>query len=431
MKNSLVLLLLVLGSASARAENWPRFRGPTGQGLSSETNLPLRWSPTSNVLWKTAVPGAGWSSPIVWEDRIFLTSTTEGGAGCRVICLDRSSGKTLFNREVFRQVPRHKERKNSHATSTPVTDGKRVYAIFSCGSIAALYFDGSVSWTYRESKYYSRHGLGASPIVYKNLLIMPFDGSNPVAKPGKWPNNSDEEKLGWRIPWDKAFIIALDVKTGKRVWTASRGMSRVAHITPNILEVDGKTQLISPAGDAIQGFDPETGARIWSVYSAGEGVTPGFAMGDGLIFSASGYTEHVLRAVRTGGKGEVTKSHVAWEARKGVPSQSSLLYVKPHVYGVTDGGVATCYRAADGKVVRQKRIGGRHCASPVLADGRIYFLSESGETVVMKAGPQLEIVARNTIEEKCQASIAVSQGHLFIRSEKHLYCIGTGPSGGE
>jgi len=376
------------------------------------------------VVWKTAIPGIGWSSPIVWGDRIFLTSTSEDGVSCRVICVDRPSGKILWRREVFRQVPQHKERKNSHATPTPVTDGERVYAVFSSGGIAALDFDGSIAWTNRDVKHYSRHGLGASPIVYKNLLIMPFDGSNPVDKPGTWPNNTDEEKLGWRIPWDKAFILALDVRTGKRVWTARRGMSRVAHVTPNVLEVDGKPQLISTAGDVIQGFDPETGQRIWSVYSEGEGVTSGFATGGGRIFSASGYMEHVLRAVRTGGKGEVTDSHVVWEARKGVPRQSSLLYSNAYLYGVTDGGVVTCFRAADGEIARQTRIGGNHCASPVLAGGHIYFLSEAGETAVLTAGPELDIVARNTIDERCQASIAVSQGNLFIRSDKHLYCIG-------
>jgi outer membrane protein assembly factor BamB len=424
MKNLSVLFLIVLSWTSAHAQNWPRFRGPTGQGVSSETDLPRHWSPTSNVVWKTAIPGIGWSSPIVWDDRIFVTSTTEDGASCRLICVDRSSGKILFNREVFRQVPLHKERKNSHATPTPVTDGKKVYVVFSSGSIAAVNFDGSTAWTNHEVKYYSRHGLGSSPILYGNRLIMPFDGSNRVAVPGPWPNNTQEEKLGWRIPWDKSFIVALDAKTGKRVWTAKRGMSRVAHTTPNTLEVDGKTQLISTAGNAIQGFDPQTGDRIWTVYSAGEGVSSSFAMGDGLIFAASGYMEHVLRAVRTGGKGEVTKTHIAWEARKGTPSQSSLLYVRPHLYAVSDGGVVTCYRGTDGKILRQQRIGGRHCASPVFADGHIYFLSESGETAVIKAGPELEVVAKNTIKEKCQASIAVSEGRLFIRSDKHLFCIG-------
>ncbi len=424
MKNLLVFFLMLLSSGWAHAENWPRFRGPTGQGHSSEADLPLHWSPTNNIVWKTGIPGIGWSSPIAWDDRILVTSTTEDGVSCRVICIDRSSGKIAWDREAFRQVPQYKQQKNSHATPTPVTDGKKVYAAFSSGGIAALNFDGSIAWTYREAKYYSRHGLGASPIVYKNLFIMPYDGSNRVALPGKWPNNSEEEKLGWRIPWDKAFILAVDTKTGKQAWTAKRGMSRVAHTTPNILEVNGEAQLISTAGDAIQGFDPETGARIWTAYSEGEGVTSTFAMGDGLIFSASGYMDHILRAVRTGGRGEVTKSHIAWKASKGVPSQSSLLYVRPHVYAVSDGGVVTCYDAADGTVIRQNRIGGKHCASPVLANGHIYFLLESGETVVMKTGPQLEIIARNTIDERCQASIAVSQGYLLIRSDKHLFCIG-------
>jgi outer membrane protein assembly factor BamB len=422
-----ILLLVVLCTASAHAENWPRFRGPSGQGLSAETNLPREWNPTSNVAWKTAIPGAGWSSPVVWDDRIFLTSATEDGVSCHVFCLDRPTGKILWDREVFRQVPLHKEGKNSHATPTPVADGHRVYAVFSSGGIAALDFEGALVWTNREVDFYSRHGLGASPIVYENLLIMPFDSSNRVAEPGKWPNNTDEEKLGWRIPWDKSFLIALDVQTGKRVWTAPRGMSRIAHTTPNILDVSGKAQLISTAGDVIQGYDPHSGARLWSVKNEGEGVTPTFALGDGRIFAASGFTDNVLRAVSVGGNGDAVESRIVWEARKGVPTQSSISYLKPHVYAVSDNGVVTCYNAADGTIVRQQRIGGNHSASPVLADGYIYFLSEAGETVVMKAGPELEIIARNTIEEKCQASIAVSHGQLFIRSDEHLFCIGSKP----
>jgi len=413
--------LLVL---STFAENWPRFRGPTGEGISTEMHVPISWNAESNVRWKTAIPGEGWSSPIVWGSRIFVTSTLQSGTKCHVLCLDRKSGRILWDKEVLEQVALRKEGKNSYATPSPCTDGKRVFAVFGDGSVAALKLDGSMAWTNRDVQHYSRHGLGASPILHEGLLIMPYDGSNRVSKGGDWPNNSDEERLGWQIPWDKAIIVALDVRTGKRVWTGKRGRSRIAHVTPNISSAGGSAQLISCAGDAIQGFNPKSGELIWTVYSQGEGVTPSFAMGDELIFTSSGFEKTTLRTVRTGGKGDVTATHVAWEQRKGAPTQSSLLYVRPYLYSITDGGIAHCYKAETGEIVYAERVGGNHCASPVYADGKIYFLSEAGETTVIESGPQFKIVSRNPLNEKCQASIAVSRGNVFIRSVTNLYCIG-------
>jgi outer membrane protein assembly factor BamB len=409
-----------------QAENWPRFRGPTGQGLSAEKGLPLRWTSTSNVVWKAAVPGEGWSSPVVWGDRVFVTTATDGGTVCRVLALDRSSGAVVWDRALFDQVPRRKEGRNSFATPTPATDGKRVYAVFADGGMGAVDFGGRIVWTNREVAFYSRHGLGASPLLHENLLIMPFDGSNPVAAAGTYPEVSDEERLGWQIPWDKSFLLALDTTTGKRVWTARRGLSRIAHVTPNLLHERGRSLVVSPAGDVIQAFDLDTGAQVWRVFSQGEGVTPSFAMGDGLVFTASGFEKTTLRTVRTGGSGDVTRTHVAWEQKRGTPTLSSLLYVAPYLYSVTDGGIVHCYRAEDGSVVYAERVGGNHSTSPVYADGRIYVLSDSGETTVIAAGPEFKILAQNPIEERCQASIAISTGHLFIRSEKHVWCIGTG-----
>lgn len=417
-------MLLVVAAFHLNAENWPRFRGPTGQGISAEKNLPVSWSADSKVVWKTAVPGEGWSSPIVWGDKIFVTSATDKGKNCRVLAIDKATGKVVWDKEVFQQEPTRKENKNSYATPTPCTDGTRVYAVFGDGSAVALEMDGTVAWTNREVKFYSRHGLGASPIVHNGLVIMPYDGSNRIGEAGQYPKVSDEERLGWQIPWDKSFIVGLDTKTGKRVWTAKRGMSRIAHVTPNILKENGSEQLISCAGDAIQGFDLKTGERIWTVYSQGEGVSPSFAMGDGLIFTSSGFEKTTLRTVKTGGEGDVTKTHIAWEERKGAPTQSSLLYVKPYLYAVTDGGIATCYKAESGDIVYQERVGGTFSASPLYADGNIYFLSEQGDTTVVKAGPEFKVVAKNSIGERCQASMAVSDGALFIRSDKHIYRIG-------
>jgi outer membrane protein assembly factor BamB len=406
------------------AENWPRFRGPTGQGHSTERKLPLNWSAESNIVWQTEIPGIGWSSPIVWGNRVFVTTVSGNGTKCHVLCVDRKTGKLIWDKEVFEQVPRRKESKNSYATPTPVTDGDKVYAVFGDGSVAALKMDGSLAWINRDVQFYSRHGLGASPLLHDGRLILSYDGSNPIGAPGVYPKVSDEEKLGWQIPWDKAELVALDTKTGKRLWTGKRGPSRIAHVSPMLLSEGGKTQIISCAGDAIQGFDPKAGERLWTVYSQGEGVTPSPAMGDGLIFTSSGFEKTTIRTVRSGGRGDVTQSHVAWEQKKGAPTQPSLLYVKPHLYAITDGGIASCYQADTGDIIWQERVGGNHSASPVYAAGRIYFLSEAGETVVIKAGPKFEIVSRNPLNEKCQASIAASQGQLFIRGEKHLYCIG-------
>lgn len=408
----------------ARSENWPRFRGPSGQGLSAETSLPTSWSATQGVLWKTAVPGIGWSSPIVWNDQVFLTTVTDGNTQCRILALDRTTGRILWNTLVHEFVPLRKEQKNSYASPTPVTDGQRVFAVFGDGTQVAVDLTGKLLWKNEEVRFYSRHGLGASPILHENLLIMPFDGSNRVERAGDWPNNSQEEQLGWRLPWDRAEITALDVRTGKRIWTARRGKSRIAHVTPNIVPVGGKPQLISPAGDAIQGFDPSTGERLWSIYSQGEGVTPSFAFGHDLVFTSSGFEKTTLRAVRTDGIGDVTSTHIAWEQRKGTPTQPSLLFVDPYLHSITDGGIAHCFDPKSGAIVYAERVGGNHSASPIHANGLIYFLSESGETTVIRSGPTFEIVARNPLHEKCQASLAASKNNLFLRTENHLFCLG-------
>ncbi len=408
----------------SRAENWPGFRGPTGQGHSNEKGLPLHWSADSNVLWKAAIPGDGWSSPIVWEERVLVSTTTENGTKCRVLCFDAKKGAVLWDNQLFEQVPRRKEGKNSFATPTPVTDGKCVYVVFGDGSVAALAFDGTVAWTNREVEFYSRHGLGASPVLHDGLLIMPYDGSNRTDKPGQYPNNTPEERLGWQLPWDKSFIAALNVKTGKRVWTGRRGQSRIAHMTPVVMGEGSRQVILSAAGDVVQAFDPKNGERLWSVYSQGEGVVPTPVAGGGLVFASSGFEKTTLRAIRPGGRGDVTSTHIAWEQKKGAPTQPSLLFANELLFAITDGGIATCYQPKTGDIVWQERVGGNFCASPVWAEGQIYFLNEAGETIVTEAADQFKVVAKSPLGEKCQASMAVSGGRLFIRSDKNLWCIG-------
>lgn len=409
------LLLLLAVAVPAAAENWPRFRGPSGQGLSTETGLPLEWSEQNNVAWKTEIPGAGWSSPVVWGDRVFLTSTTgDNGASCHVISVDRRSGKLLWDREVLRQSITMNRKQNSFATPTPATDGRRVYAVFASGAIAAVNFDGSVAWTNTEIDYYSEHGLGTSPVLYKDLLIMQFDGSS----------RGEDKKVGWQKPWDKSFLAALDTATGKVRWKTGRGTSRIGHGTPNLLFEKGIAQLVSGAGDVIQGYDPSTGERIWTAYSQGEGVVPSIVLGDGLIFTSSGFEKSTIRTLRTGGRGDITQTHVAWEQVKGVPHIPSFAYAKPYLYTMTEAGVAMCLKAESGEIVWQERVGGKFWASPVVAEGRIYFLDEEGLTTVIRAAPKFEVLARNKIEGACQASMAVSGRRLFLRTATHLYAIG-------
>jgi outer membrane protein assembly factor BamB len=414
---------MLIGSTMAFAENWPGFRGPTGQGHSTERNLPLHWGPNSNIVWRAEIPGEGWSSPIVWNDRIFVTSTTENGTNCHILAVDRRSGKAVWDTTVFPQRPRRKEGKNSWATPTPVTDGKSVYAVFGGGGVAAVDWDGKLLWKNLDVDFYSRHGLGASPVLHEGLLIMPYDGSNPNFEPSGKP--TDTERIGWQIPWDKSFIAALDTKTGKRVWTGKRGMSRIAHISPIILEIDGAKQLVSGAGDRMQGFNLKTGELIWSAYTQGEGVAPSPVAGEGMLFASSGFEKTTLRAFKLANmKGDVTASHIVWEQNKGVPTQPSPIYVNGRLYAITDGGVVTCYNPKSGEVLWQDRVGGTFSASPVFADNKIYFLSEAGETTVIGSGETFNVLARNAMNERCQASFAISDGNIFVRSDKALYCIG-------
>ncbi len=400
-------LLLLIALPLLQADNWPGFRGPTRQGVSSETAVPVAWAPDKNIAWKTPLDGEGWSSPIVWGDRVFLTAAKEDGTSCHVLALDAAGGEILWDRRVFGQDTLQKREQNSYASPTPVTDGERVFAVFGGGSIAALDFDGEVLWTNRDFDFFSEHGLGASPILYKDLLIVTYDPSSLTGR---------KERIGWKVPWNGAAIWALDKQTGKLVWEAKRGPSRLAHVTPNFIEADGKLQLVSGAGDVIQGFDPDSGERLWSVYSQGEGVVPSIVVGGGMAYSISGFEATTIRAVRPGGE-------IVWEQTRAASHIPSLIYHQGLLFNMHEDGIATCMDAETGEVLWQERVGGKHWASPILVQDRIYFLSEEGESVVIKASREFEELARNRLDEHTQASMAVANGRLYIRTAEHLWAI--------
>jgi len=404
---------------SQETENWARFRGPNGQGVSKATGLPVEWSEEENIVWKTDIPGESWSSPIVWGDYIFVTTATDEGKNCHVIAVDRKTGNIRWNKIVFAQeAEQNKHAMNTYATPTPVTDGKTVYAVFSGGSFVALDFDGNIRWTNNDLKYYSQHGLGASPILYGDLLIFAVNPSN----------REEPKKLGWQDPWEKSYLLALDKNTGKERWRGKRGNSIIAHATPIVAQVNGKDQIISPAGDVMQGFDPADGKLIWTIERKGEPCVPSPVVGDGLVYTVSSKTAPIL-AVRPDGRGDCTATHIAWQQDGYSPMIASFLYVKPCLYTCTDNRNINCLDANTGKFLWQLPLkSGDLSPSPVHADGKIYVLSEQGTTTVLKpsADPAkpAEIIAKNELKEQCRASMAIAGKQLVIRTDKRLWCIG-------
>lgn len=419
---ALAALACLAATLPAAAENWPGFRGPSRQGVSSADSLPLKWDGLSDALWHTEIPGEGHSSPIVWENRIFLTTATNEGASAEVLCLDAESGRILWRTKVFDQETARKESRNSYATPTPVTDGRRVYAVFGSGGIAALDFDGKIEWTFREFRFYSRHGLGASPLLEDGLLVMPWDWSTDPDKEG-----ADKERVGWQLPWDRSFVFALHADSGKLAWKTMRGTSRIAHITPHLWkDPSGRKTVISPAGDVVQAFDLASGEKLWSAANPGEGVSPSLIIAENLAIQPNGFQgAESVRAFRLNdAKGEVAESTMAWEQDKNPPKLPSMIYAHPHVFAITEGGMAWCATAATGEVLWRERIGGTFAASPILHQNRIYITGDDGSTTVLSASPKFEVLSRNPLGLPVQASPAIYQNSFLIRSSSHLTRIG-------
>ena len=410
MKRLLVLLLLAGTSVLAQAEDWPQFRGPTGQGHATERNLPLEWSETHNIIWKVPVPGLGWSSPAVANGRVWLTTVVESkerrgrvSASLRALAYDIATGRELVNVEVFRlDDAGYVNPKNSRASPTPIVDGDRVYVHFGAEGTAAVSTSGEILWT-THLRYESQHGNGGSPTLYRDLLIVNCDGNG-----------------------GEAYVIALDTATGKTRWkTARRRPADQAYSTPLVITVGQQDQLVSVGAYRAAAYEPLTGQEIWRVsYGDGFSNVPRPVFGQGLVFIATGFQTPSLIAVRPDGKGDVTRSHVAWTISRGAPYTPSPLLVGNDLYYVSDTGVLSLADAMSGQIVWQQRLGGNYSASPVFADGRIYFQSEEGMTTVIAPGREFKRLAVNRLDGATLASMAVSNGSFYIRSHSHLYRIG-------
>jgi outer membrane protein assembly factor BamB len=392
-----------------QAEDWPQFRGPTGQGHATERGLPLEWSESKNILWKTPVPGLGWSSPAVAGGRVWVTTVVESkerrgrlSASLRAVAFDVATGRELVNVEVFRlDDAGYVNPKNSRASPTPIVDGDRVYVHFGADGTAALSTSGEILWTTRL-RYESQHGNGGSPTLYRDLLIVNCDGNG-----------------------GEAYVVALDTATGKPRWkTSRRRPADQAYSTPLVITVGPQDQLVSVGAYRTAAYEPLTGQEIWRVsYGDGFSNVPRPVFGQGLVFIATGFQTPSLIAVRPDGKGDVTRTHVAWTITRGAPYTPSPLLVGNDLYYVSDTGVLSLADATSGQIVWQQRLGGNYSASPVFVDGRIYFQSEEGITTVIAPGREFQRLAINRVEGATLASMAVSSGSFFIRSDTHLYRI--------
>ena len=405
-RRQVLTLLLALTASAAGAEDWPQFRGLTGQGHSGERGVPLEWSETQNVLWKTRVPGSGWSSPVVAGGRVWVTTAEpEAGRSSRVslraLAFDVESGRQMVNVEVFRREAGVINAKNSRTSPTPIIDGDRVYVHYGTEGTAALTTSGDIVWK-AQFRYESEHGNGGSPILYGDLLIFSCDG------------------------FDQAFVVALDKGTGKVRWKTSRRQPwSQAYSTPLVIRVGDQDQVVSVGAFRAAAYDPLSGEEIWRVsYPDGFSNVPRPVYGHGLVFLATGFNEPSLLAVRADGKGDVTRTHVAWTLRRGAPLTPSPLLVGDTLYIVSDIGIATGLDAKTGKTLWWERLGGNYSASPIFADGRIYFLSEEGLATVIAPGTTFQKLATNVVDGATLASMAISDRSIFIRTGTHLYRIG-------
>ncbi len=408
MRLSVMASMFLACSMAARAE-WPQFRGPDGGGHASATGLPTRWGETENVAWKTAVEGLGWSSPVVHDDRVYVTTATPMGAeeqSLCLVCLDARTGAERFRKELFRQsgaVPMHK--KNSHASPTPVIDGSNVFVHFGPHGTACVTLDGDAVWK-TTLDYQPVHGNGGSPALAGDVLVISCDGG------------------------DRQYVVGLDRKSGDIRWKTDRETKPkkgFSFATPLVLTASGIQQVVCPGSDAVFSYDPQTGQEIWRVdYPDGYSVTPRPVFGAGLVFVSSGYDKPVLYAIDPTGKGNVTATHVKWRMDRGAPLTPSVLVVGDELYCVADNGVACCVDARTGTERWRERLGGNFSASPLHAGGLVYFQNESGEAIVVKAGTTFEEVARNQLGsgERTFASYAVDGKSFLIRSETGVYRIG-------
>lgn len=426
MIRMLAMVLLLNGPLAFSAlagENWPAWRGPRGDGTSAEKDVPVHWDAMKgeNLVWKIPLAGSGHAQPVIWEDRIFITACDEETQQRTLTCLDRASSKTLWTKNVLRAPLESKHPLNSYASGTPATDGELVYVTFlevdgrlipapNVGSpreitpgkmvVAAYDFEGNQKWLVRPGDFISAHGYCASPVLFKDLVIV----------------NGDHD--------GKSYLVALGHKTGETVWKIDRQHGIRSYVTPLLREIDGRMQLVLSGSKHILSVDPRDGAEHWKIEGPTEQFVSSMVYDGKYLFVTAGYPDYHVMAIRPDGAGDVTKTHVAWHetnARCYVPSP---VVVDGYLIVADDRGTVNCFAAATGKRLWQERLAPHYSNSLVAAGGLVYLVADDGLTKVVRPGSKLDVVAENPLGESTFSSPAIANGRFYIRGQKHLYCLG-------
>lgn len=441
MKRFLVLVGLFVFTANVLAEDWPSWRGPRLDGSSTEKNLPIKWrvvkdkktggETMENIAWRTPIAGIGHSSPIVFGDRVFVTTCLLKEEKRVLLCLDRRDGRILWEREVAESPLEPIHKFNSRASSTPATDGKYVYTSFlrlraksdndapptkprvksPIAStlvpemvVSAYDFEGKKVWEKVPGRFYSQHGYCSSPILFKDKVII----------------NGDQDA--------EAYLVALDKATGEEKWRIQRPSRMRSYCVPLIVNAGGRTQMVLTGNLGIHSYNPEDGTPIWNIVGPTEQYVASLVYGDGLLFATAGFPDFHNLAIRPDGSGDITKSHVVWHESKTLSKKASYvpspLAVGKHFYMISDLGWLSCFEAKTGSRTFMEQLGRHHSASPILADGHVYLTDDDGNTYVLKGNGQFDLISRNSLGDECYSSPAVSHGQIFIRTSHFLYCIG-------
>ncbi|MDP6251490.1 MAG: PQQ-like beta-propeller repeat protein [Verrucomicrobiota bacterium] len=404
------------------SENWPNWRGPSGDGISLEKGIPVKWSPTENIAWRVAIPGKGHSSPVVWGNKVFLTTCLPEKEQRLLLCLDQRTGKKLWQKVVLNSPLETIHPLNSRASGTPATDGQHVFVTFmkaddrkipapNVGTqrlitpgkiiVAAYDLDGEQKWKINVGDFISAHGFNTCPVLFEDLVII----------------NGDHD--------GDAYLVALERKTGRERWRIERENKTRSYATPIIREIGGRTQMILSGSLCVASYDPHNGKRHWIVDGPTEQFVASMVYNGEYVFVTAGYPERHILAIRPDGSGNVTGTHVAWRTNRGAAYVPSPIFAGPYLLVVADSGIASCFNAKTGKRHWMERLPGGHSPSTVSADGLVYFTSDRGVTTIVRPGKMFNVIARNELGEQISASPAISQGQIFLRTHQHLYCIGS------
>jgi outer membrane protein assembly factor BamB len=397
-------LLNVSSSAALRAQNWPNFRGPNGDGTSVETNLPTKWDSKTNVVWKSPVPGLGHSSPIIWGDKLFITTALPENQEKLLLCYDCTSGVLLWQTTLIKSAFENKHNHNSYASGTPATDGSLIYLSFLDGQdvvVAAYDFSGKLVWQQRPGTFSSPHGYSCSPALFEGKVFI---------------NGSSQ---------GDPFVACLNKNDGQIIWKETHTNPTHSYSTPIFRKMAGKMQMIFLGNQEVVSFNPDDGSRYWFVKgpSIDYCASPVYNEKSGLVLISSAWPQRYLLAIKPDGAGDVTDTHVVWKSSEGAYYVPSPVCTDDYIFSTMTNGRVHCIEIATGKILWVEDMG-RQYSSAVLADGLVYMPNDEGVITVIKPGPTFNPIARNSIGERMNASPAISNGKIYLRGYEHLFCIG-------